>query len=118
MSFCCAFTQPPFLCSFRGFVSVQSRVHRNTVQGGVAPRGFGWSEFGAWIHDNTAWTLPDPHVPGALSEEVQFGAARKASKKKKNTNSVISGHNLKRNCRHQLPIGLEAAFMAPAIKCT
>jgi hypothetical protein len=84
----------------------------------VAPRGFGWSEFGAWIHDNTAWTLPDPHVPGALSEEVQFGAARKASKKKKNTNSVISGHNLKRNCRHQLPIGLEAAFMAPAIKCT
>jgi len=56
------------------------------------------------------WTLPEAqHRPvGARSDAVQFGAARKPARQ--NTNGVISGHNLKRNCRHQLPVGIEAAF--------
>ena len=94
-------------------------MHRNTAQGGAAPRGFDWAEFGEWIRDNTAWTLPETHnrPMGGMSDQVQFGAARKPSKRS-NKNNVISGHNLKRNCRHQLPVGLDAAFVAPAIKCS
>jgi hypothetical protein len=79
----------------------------------MAPRGFEWNEFKNWLRDNTAWRIPvdaeSKHV------DVEFGSGRKNLGAQHS--SVVSAHNLKRNCRHTLPVGLSATYTTPALKC-
>ena len=99
------------------FDLVQSRVHRNVVPGSAGPRGLDWSEFKAWIRENTAWTLPEASNRAApVTAAVVFGAGRKRGPSSTRS-SVISGHNLKRNCRHTMPLGLHTHYIIPAILC-
>jgi len=114
---------------------IQSKAHRNTVEGpggGTGPLfNRDWPAFKAWVEDVTAWTLPEASNRDGRSglfgsagtprpaDAAVFGSARKhAGGKGGSPTGRVSGHNLKRNCRHTLPVGLEADYTLPAIRCT
>eukprot|EP00615_Pteridomonas_danica_P004836 CAMPEP_0114360180 /NCGR_PEP_ID=MMETSP0101-20121206/23637_1 /TAXON_ID=38822 ORGANISM="Pteridomonas danica, Strain PT" /NCGR_SAMPLE_ID=MMETSP0101 /ASSEMBLY_ACC=CAM_ASM_000211 /LENGTH=251 /DNA_ID=CAMNT_0001504221 /DNA_START=252 /DNA_END=1007 /DNA_ORIENTATION=+ len=91
------------------FDLIQSRIHTH-VPG--ESRSFQWDQFRGWIVENTVWSLPEKP---SMSESVSYGAARKSPTK---ASTIVSAHNLKRNCRYTPPSPEDAPFVLPAIKCT
>lgn len=89
------------------FQLIQAKINRH-VPGEVTH--FGYDQLHAWLREVTVWSLPEVNI-----ESVVYGAA--AKKKRQPASTVVSGHNVKRNCRYLPPSPEEAAYILPAIKC-
>mmetsp|Transcript_79854 Transcript_79854/g.156174 ORF Transcript_79854/g.156174 Transcript_79854/m.156174 type:complete len:404 (-) Transcript_79854:331-1542(-) len=89
------------------FDLIQTRINRNTAKIGDGPRGLEWSDCKQWLLDNTAWRYPSE---AESKRGVESGTGQ---------NHIITGHNLKHNCRYTSRSAYSSASStAPAIICT